>query len=55
MVGSGAWACAAVRMVAQNCAQADPAEEFADQVRMWVYEEDYEVGTSFVGSEVSGA
>jgi hypothetical protein len=23
--------------------QADPSNEFADEVRMWVYEEDYEV------------
>ncbi|GBF87939.1 glycerol-3-phosphate dehydrogenase [Raphidocelis subcapitata] len=42
MVGSGAWACAAAHMVAQNCAGDDPADEFADEVRMWVYEEDCE-------------
>jgi len=42
MVGSGAWACAAMHMVAQNCAAADVADEFVDDVRMWVYEEDYQ-------------
>lgn len=44
MVGSGAWASAAVRMIAQNTRDADPADEFVDDVTMWVYEEDYEVG-----------
>lgn len=43
MVGSGAWACAAVHIVAQNCAEFDPADEFVDDVRMWVFEEQYEV------------
>jgi glycerol-3-phosphate dehydrogenase (NAD+) len=43
MVGSGAWACAALRIVAANCAARDPADEFVDEVRMWVYEEEYEV------------
>lgn len=42
MVGSGAWACAAMHIVAQNCAAADVADEFVDDVRMWVFEEDYE-------------
>ncbi|KAI8466342.1 MAG: NAD-dependent glycerol-3-phosphate dehydrogenase N-terminus-domain-containing protein [Monoraphidium minutum] len=42
MVGSGAWACAAMHMVAQNTLQADPADEFCDDVRMWVYEEECE-------------
>lgn len=42
MIGSGAWACAAMHMVAQNCYQQDAADEFADTVRMWVYEEQYE-------------
>lgn len=27
----------------QNCAADDAADEFADEVRMWVYEEDCEV------------
>jgi glycerol-3-phosphate dehydrogenase (NAD+) len=43
MVGSGAWACAAMHIVAQNCAAFDEADEFVDDVRMWVFEEDYEV------------
>lgn len=43
MVGSGAWACAAVRILGQNCLAADEADEFVDDVRMWVYEEDYQV------------
>ncbi|KIY91472.1 hypothetical protein MNEG_16492, partial [Monoraphidium neglectum] len=42
MVGSGAWACAALHMVAQNTLGDDPADEFTDEVRMWVYEEEYE-------------
>lgn len=28
---------------AQNCAAADIADEFVDEVRMWVYEEEHEV------------
>lgn len=43
MVGSGAWACAAMHIVAQNCAADDEADEFVDDVRMWVFEEDCEV------------
>eukprot|EP01025_Chloroclados_australasicus_P065940 TRINITY_DN9010_c0_g1_i4.p1 TRINITY_DN9010_c0_g1~~TRINITY_DN9010_c0_g1_i4.p1 ORF type:complete len:655 (-),score=102.82 TRINITY_DN9010_c0_g1_i4:319-2283(-) len=42
MVGSGAWACAALRMVAQSCKEDDPADEFGDLVKMWVYEEEIE-------------
>ncbi|GFR51762.1 hypothetical protein Agub_g14217 [Astrephomene gubernaculifera] len=57
MIGSGAWACAAVRMIAQNTVRQnppggegagaggqvpDPADEFAEEVRMWVYEENYQ-------------
>lgn len=42
MVGSGAWACAAVRMVAQSVTTDDPADNFDNEVRMWVHEEDYE-------------
>jgi hypothetical protein len=45
MVGSGAWACAAMHIVAQNCAERDPADEFVDDVRMWVFEEQYEVSS----------
>jgi glycerol-3-phosphate dehydrogenase (NAD+) len=43
MVGSGAWACAALHLVAQNCEADDLADEFVDDVRMWVYEEEYQV------------
>jgi glycerol-3-phosphate dehydrogenase (NAD+) len=41
MVGSGAWACAAVRMVAQSTAEAakSPASCFVPEVTMWVHEE----------------
>ncbi|KXZ53840.1 hypothetical protein GPECTOR_6g758 [Gonium pectorale] len=42
MIGSGAWACAVVRMMAQNTKVDDPADEFVDEIRMWVYEEDYQ-------------
>ena len=42
MVGSGAWACAAARMVAQNTV-ATPGGVFQDTVPMWVYEETVEV------------
>ena len=37
MIGSGAWACAAMQMVAYN-ARKHPL--FAEQVDMWVYEEE---------------
>lgn len=43
VIGSGAWACAAARMVAQNTASATPGDEFVDEVKMWVYEEDVNV------------
>lgn len=33
MVGSGAWACAAVRMVGQSVMTDDPANAFDDEVR----------------------
>ena len=36
MVGSGAWACAAVRLAAQNTLIHD---RFCDEIKMWVYEE----------------
>jgi hypothetical protein len=32
-----------MHIVAQNCAASDEADEFVDDVRMWVYEEDWEV------------
>ena len=35
-------ACAALSLAAYNCAAADAAAEFVDEVRMWVFEEDYE-------------
>lgn len=40
MVGSGAWACAAVKLVAQNTLRCDPGDTFTDTVTMWVYEEE---------------
>lgn len=43
VVGSGAWACAAARIVAQNTLEFDPADEFTDEVKMWVYDEDVQV------------
>ncbi len=43
MIGSGAWACAAIHIVAQNCERYDEADEFTDEVRMWVYEEEWQV------------
>jgi hypothetical protein len=46
IIGSGAWACAAARMVAQNTAEFDPADEFVDEVKMWVHEEEYEARCS---------
>jgi hypothetical protein len=30
-------------MLAQNCREDDPADQFADDLRMWVFEEDWEV------------
>eukprot|EP00199_Chlamydomonas_sp_CCMP681_P002344 CAMPEP_0119107598 /NCGR_PEP_ID=MMETSP1180-20130426/11493_1 /TAXON_ID=3052 ORGANISM="Chlamydomonas cf sp, Strain CCMP681" /NCGR_SAMPLE_ID=MMETSP1180 /ASSEMBLY_ACC=CAM_ASM_000741 /LENGTH=420 /DNA_ID=CAMNT_0007093113 /DNA_START=27 /DNA_END=1285 /DNA_ORIENTATION=+ len=39
MIGSGAWACAAVRMAAQTTRQDDPANEFQEEVILWVNEE----------------
>ena len=41
MVGSGAWASAAIRMIAQNTKE-DPSDEFDESVRMWVFEEEVE-------------
>ena len=43
VIGSGAWACAAARMIAQNTAGGPSADEFHDTVKMWVYEEDVDV------------
>jgi glycerol-3-phosphate dehydrogenase (NAD+) len=40
VIGSGAWACAAARMVAQNTASGAPGDEFVEEVKMWVFEED---------------
>ncbi|GLC44857.1 hypothetical protein PLESTM_001654900, partial [Pleodorina starrii] len=42
IIGSGAWACSAARMMAQNTQADDPADDFMDEVKMWVYEEEYE-------------
>ncbi|GAX75615.1 hypothetical protein CEUSTIGMA_g3059.t1 [Chlamydomonas eustigma] len=41
MIGSGAWACAAARMVAQNALE-NTSGMFDTKVKMWVYEENYE-------------
>ena len=41
MIGSGAWACSAMQMVAYNC-QRHP--QFHERVDMWVFEEEYEGG-----------
>ncbi len=50
-VGGGAWACAAARMVAQNTMVDDPADEFVDDVKMWVHEREWDGRTL---TEVSG-
>jgi hypothetical protein len=42
VIGSGAWATAAARMVAQNTLAFDPAHEFRAVVKMWVRDEDFE-------------
>lgn len=39
MIGSGAWACAAAKLVASNVAKSDRGDKFAREVRMWVYDE----------------
>lgn len=46
MIGSGAWACATMSMVAKNVREDDPADVFVDEVPMWVYEEDFKVSGS---------
>ena len=40
-VGSGAWACAAVKLAAAN---AEARDRFESEIRMWVYEEELEGG-----------
>ncbi|PSC74868.1 glycerol-3-phosphate dehydrogenase [Micractinium conductrix] len=40
MIGSGAWACTAVKLIAENMASPEAAEKFDSEVRMWVYEEE---------------
>jgi glycerol-3-phosphate dehydrogenase len=52
MIGSGAWACAAMHIVAQNCLAYDVADEFVDEVRMWVYEEEFQVRCRVTGYHV---
>lgn len=43
VVGSGAWACAATHMLAQNVKErGGPGGEFAADIAMWVYEETFE-------------
>lgn len=44
MVGSGAWACAAVRLVAENTLARDEGDRFVDEVRMWVHDEQLDDG-----------
>ncbi|BDA43327.1 probable glycerol-3-phosphate dehydrogenase [NAD(+)], cytoplasmic at C-terminar half [Coccomyxa sp. Obi] len=40
-IGSGAWACAAAKLVARNCwLSSETTGEFEKAVRMWVYEEE---------------
>ena len=39
MIGSGAWASAAVKIVGENTLQDDPADNYVDEVRMWVFAE----------------
>eukprot|EP00184_Porphyridium_aerugineum_P001568 CAMPEP_0184707014 /NCGR_PEP_ID=MMETSP0313-20130426/37054_1 /TAXON_ID=2792 /ORGANISM="Porphyridium aerugineum, Strain SAG 1380-2" /LENGTH=639 /DNA_ID=CAMNT_0027168585 /DNA_START=92 /DNA_END=2011 /DNA_ORIENTATION=- len=41
VVGSGAWACAATQMIAENCKRHGI---FDETVKMWVYEEEFEGG-----------
>ncbi len=43
MIGGGAWACAAARIVAHNCMVDDPAGDFEDNVKMWIHESDWHV------------
>jgi glycerol-3-phosphate dehydrogenase (NAD+) len=41
MVGAGAWASAAARLLAQNTAgDRDAADRFVDELRMWVFDDD---------------
>lgn len=42
MIGSGAWACTAVKLIAENTSSPDKADKFVREVRMWVYEEEVE-------------
>jgi glycerol-3-phosphate dehydrogenase (NAD+) len=43
MIGSGAWACAAARLIAQNTQLGDFQDEFTSEIKMWVHQEDVEV------------
>lgn len=40
MIGSGAWACAAAKLMAENTKRLDPGDRFDDEVKMWVWEEE---------------
>ncbi len=42
MIGSGAWACAAARMMAQNTME-NTSGMFRPKIKMWAFEEMYEV------------
>lgn len=46
MIGSGAWACAAARMVAQNVLSEATVGKFDPSVKMWVFQEEVEVSLS---------
>jgi hypothetical protein len=48
MIGSGAWACAAARMIAQNTQRGQFQDQFVSEVRMWVYQESIEVRNSLL-------
>lgn len=42
MIGSGAWACAAVKLIAENTANPDNVDKYVPEVRMYTYEEEVE-------------
>ena len=44
MIGSGAWASAAIKIIGENTGRDDVAHRFADEVKMWVKSDDPEVG-----------
>lgn len=46
VIGSGAWACAAARMAAQNVLSEATVGKFDPSVKMWVFQEKVEVSLS---------